>query len=107
MTPEVVRYSERPELWDSIAGLSSEVWPEYNRHGDVLGQYWDQLYETFPEWQFVLVDPGAGEVLAEGHTNPVAWDGTDPAGQDHPGELSQTLVGSNPWIDGMYTALCT
>jgi hypothetical protein len=27
--------------------------------------------------------------------------------QDHPGELSQTLVGSNPWIDGMYTALCT
>jgi hypothetical protein len=78
MTPEVVRYSERPELWDSIAGLSSEVWPEYNRHGDVLGQYWDQLYETFPEWQFVLVDPGAGEVLAEGHTIPVAWDGTDP-----------------------------
>jgi hypothetical protein len=29
------------------------------------------------------------------------------AGQDHPGELSQTLVGSNPWIDGTYTALCT
>jgi GNAT superfamily N-acetyltransferase len=77
MTPDVVRYTERPELWDSITGLSSEVWPEYNRHGDVLGQYWDQLYETFPEWQFVLVHPGAGEVLAEGHTIPVAWDGTD------------------------------
>jgi len=35
--------------------------------------------------------------------------GSRPAGpgRDHPGELSQTLVGSNPWIDGMYTALCT
>jgi len=36
-----------------------------------------------------------------------ASSGTVRAGQDHPGELSQTLVGSNPWIDGMYTALCT
>jgi hypothetical protein len=77
MSPQVIRYSERPELWDAIAGLSSEVWPEYNRHGDVLGQYWDQLYETFPGWQFVLYDPAEGQVLAEGHTIPVAWDGTD------------------------------
>jgi GNAT superfamily N-acetyltransferase len=75
--PEVLRYSDRPELWDSLEHLSSEVWPEYNLHGDVLNQYWDQLYTTFPEWQFVLVDAAAGQVLAEGHTIPVAWDGTD------------------------------
>jgi hypothetical protein len=79
MNPEVIRYSERPELWDSIGDLSAEIWPEYNRHGDVLNQYWDQLYSTFPEWQFVLYDAGAGQVLAEGHTIPVAWDGTDVA----------------------------
>ena len=59
------------------ANLSSEVWPEYNLHGDVLNQYWDQLYTTFPEWQFVLFDTAAGQVLAEGHTIPVTWDGTD------------------------------
>ncbi len=75
--PEVVRYSDRPELWDSLADLSSEVWPEYNLHGDVLSQYWDQLYTTFPEWQFVLFDAAAGQVLGEGHTIPVTWDGTD------------------------------
>ncbi len=57
--------------------MSSEVWPEYNLHGDVLNQYWNQLYTTFPEWQFVLFDTAAGQVLAEGHTIPVAWDGTD------------------------------
>jgi hypothetical protein len=74
---EVVRYSERPELWGSIGDLSEEVWPEYNLHGETLNYYWDQLYEVFPEWQFVLYDRGDQTVLAEGHTVPVAWDGTD------------------------------
>ena len=74
--PQVVRYSERPELWDSISGLSAEVWPEYNQHGDTLNRYWARLY-VFPGWQFVLWDPGDAAVLAEGHTIPVAWDGAD------------------------------
>jgi hypothetical protein len=51
---EVVRYSERPELWESIGDLSEEVWPAYNVHGETLIYYWGQLYEVFPEWQFVL-----------------------------------------------------
>ena len=42
----VVRYSEQPELWEGINGLSSEVWPEYNLHGEVLGRYWGRLYES-------------------------------------------------------------
>ena len=75
--PQVVRYSERPELWDTIDDLSSEVWPEYNTHGDTLNHYWGQLYDVFPEWQFVLYDPDEKLVLAEGHTIPLAWDGTD------------------------------
>ncbi|HZT67550.1 MAG TPA: hypothetical protein VFA11_17310 [Acidimicrobiales bacterium] len=69
------RFSERPELWDRIVGLSAEVWPEYNRHGDVLNRYWDRLYPEFPDYQFVLYDESADEVLAEGHTIPVAWSG--------------------------------
>jgi len=77
MQPRVVRYSERPELWDSIGDLSAEVWPEYNMHGQTLNHYWGQLYEVFPDWQFVLYDPGDHTVLAEGHTIPIAWDGTD------------------------------
>ncbi len=77
MEPQVVRYSERPELWDAISGLSDEVWPEYNQHGDKLNHYWGQLYDVFPEWQFVLYDPAEELVLAEGHSIPLAWDGTD------------------------------
>ncbi len=43
MGNQVIRYSERPDLWDAITALSEEVWPEYNLHGDVLGGYWDRL----------------------------------------------------------------
>jgi hypothetical protein len=28
--PQVVRYSERPELWKALSGLTDEVRPEYN-----------------------------------------------------------------------------
>jgi hypothetical protein len=75
--PEVVRYSERPELWNASAGLFDGVWPEYNRHGDQLGHYWRQLEDVFPDWQFMLVDPADQAILAAGYTVPVAWDGTD------------------------------
>jgi hypothetical protein len=51
-----VRYSERPELWDSTGDLFADVWPEYNHHGQVLNRYWDQLYDVFPDWQFFLCD---------------------------------------------------
>jgi GNAT superfamily N-acetyltransferase len=77
MDPQVVRYSEQPELWDDIGDLSGDVWPEYNLHGETLNYYWRQLYDVFPDWQFVLYDPGEQVVLAEGHTIPLAWDGTD------------------------------
>ena len=77
MAVQVVRYSEQPDLWAQIAGLTDDVWPEYNTHGDELNRYWLRLYEVFPEHQFVLLDTDSTEVLAEGHTIPVAWDGTE------------------------------
>jgi hypothetical protein len=88
--PQVVRYSERPGLWAGIGDLSADVWPEYNLHGQTLNYYWAQLYDVFPEWQFVLYDPEDDTVLAEGHTIPVAWDRTD--------------SGLGPGIDAMIAA---
>jgi hypothetical protein len=75
--PEIIRYSERPELWDDLGGLSGEVWPEYNVHGAVINTHWGRLYDEFPDWQFILYDREDQLVLAEGQTIPVAWDGTD------------------------------
>ena len=50
MTVTVVRYSEQPELWDSIEDLSSRVWPEYNMHGDVVNQ-WPDTATLTPAWE--------------------------------------------------------
>jgi GNAT superfamily N-acetyltransferase len=73
----VVRYSEQPGLWDRLRAQSAGVWPEYNTHGDVMNQYFGRLYDDFPDWQFALVDTATGEAVAEGHSIPVPWDGTD------------------------------
>jgi hypothetical protein len=67
---------ERPDLYERAAEATQDVWPEYNRHGDVLGEYWGELEEVFPDFQFVLLDEEADEILAQGHTIPLAWNGT-------------------------------
>ena len=103
MTVTVVRYSEQPELWDSIEDLSSQVWPEYNSHGDVLSEYFGRLYDERAQWTFVLYDTDEKGVLAEGHTIPVYWDGTD-AGLG-PG-IDAAIAGGFSIAPDESTALC-
>ncbi len=68
--------ADRPDLWER--GIPSEsVWPEYNLHGDVLNKWWGRLDVDFPEFQFVLHEDTSDEVVAEGHTAPLWWDGVD------------------------------
>jgi len=68
--------AERPDLWER--GIPSEaVWPEYNLHGDVLNRWWGYLAEELPDYQFVVYDEALDEVVAEGHTGPLWWDGSD------------------------------
>ena len=68
--------AERPDLWERGLGPDS-VWPEYNTHGDVLNQWWPNLDEELPDFQFVLYDEADDTVVAEGHTGPLWWDGRD------------------------------
>jgi hypothetical protein len=70
----VVTSAERPDLPDRPE--LENVWPEYNRHGEVTNRFWGRLYEDFPEFQFVLYDDEADRALAEGHSIPCRWDGT-------------------------------
>jgi hypothetical protein len=76
MTLTVHTARERPDLWER--GIPSEsVWPEYNLHGDVLNRWWGHLDEDLREFQFVLYDETRDVVVAEGHTGPLWWDGSD------------------------------
>jgi GNAT superfamily N-acetyltransferase len=68
--------AERPDLAERGDALAEHVWPEYNRHGDVLNEHWERLGSEFPDLQFVLYDEEADDVLAQGHTIPCRWDGT-------------------------------
>lgn len=69
-----VTRDERPDLPD-IPAL--DVWPEYNLHGDVVGALWPRLYDDVPQFQSVCWDDESSAVLAEAHTVPCWWDGTD------------------------------
>ncbi|MCX5112718.1 GNAT family N-acetyltransferase [Streptomyces sp. NBC_00378] len=76
MTLVVVRHAERPELWDRIPERFAGVVPEYNLHGDINGDYWNRLFEDFPEFQFVLYDDEQDVIVGAGRSLPRSWDGT-------------------------------
>jgi GNAT superfamily N-acetyltransferase len=76
VTVRLLTWAERPDLAER-GPPSQEVWPEYNRHGDVFEDWWTPLLEELPEYQFALYDDAADGVLAEAHTGPLAWNGDD------------------------------
>jgi hypothetical protein len=68
--------AEKPELSDAFDELTGEIWPEYNRHGDVLRPNWERLWEVAIDFQLVLVDDDSGEAVAQIHSIPCLWNGT-------------------------------
>lgn len=70
-----ILHSDEPELTWRFDQIYPTVWPEYNRHGDTLEPLWNDLYEQFARWQFVLVNERTGQLLARGNTVPARWDG--------------------------------
>jgi GNAT superfamily N-acetyltransferase len=80
----VHRYADRPDLlairWET---LSQPAFPEYMNHNVPGNKYWGSLYDDFPDFQLALLD--GDELVAELHSVPTAWDGSEtdrPAGWD-------------------------
>jgi hypothetical protein len=71
----VFTVAERPDLAEPAWEATSDTFPAYNNHGDVLNEYWGGLTEQFPEFQFHLVDDDE-QPLARARCLPVRWDGT-------------------------------
>jgi hypothetical protein len=76
MSVRIVSALARPDLADRADEATADAFPEYNKHGDVLGPRWDRLYDDYPAYQLVLWDHATGEVLGEGNTIPCRYDGT-------------------------------
>jgi hypothetical protein len=74
---------ERPDLLEPAWEATSDAFPEYNNHGDVLNRYWGRLVDQWPGFQFHLVEDD--EIVARARSIPLRWDGTVdglPAGID-------------------------
>lgn len=72
----VVTADERPDLWEHAEIAFRDVWPEYNQHGDVSGEYFGALVPRHAHLQFLIWDTDADHVVARGRTIPFRWDGT-------------------------------
>lgn len=78
MGQRIVLASERRDLWERGLVATEDVWPEYNLHGDTTNLYWGRLREDFPDFQFVLHDEETDEIVAQGYSLPLSWDGSEP-----------------------------
>jgi GNAT superfamily N-acetyltransferase len=67
--------SERPDLVGPAWERTRDANPEYNKHGEALGEYWPRLTEERPEFQFTLI-ADEDEILARAHSIPLRWDGS-------------------------------
>lgn len=72
---QVFTAEERPDLWIRAKTLS-EVWPEYNNHGNHTGMYFGSLIPNYANLQIVIYDPRGDQVVARGRSIPFRWDGT-------------------------------
>ena len=72
----IVTATARPDLWAEAETTFRDVWPEYNLHGDVSGQYFGALISRFAHLEFLVWDSNAERIVARGRTIPFTWDGT-------------------------------
>jgi hypothetical protein len=75
MDYKVYTLVERPELASHFDDLHEIGWPEFMLYDETAEQYFLQLKEVFPQYQFCLMDDH-GSVFACCNAIPFYWDGT-------------------------------
>lgn len=84
MTYTVFTLHERPDLIDAIDHLHQIGWVPFMREDPVAALYWRQLLDSFPQFQYVVVDETSTPVAC-GNAIPFHWDGSEeslPSGWD-------------------------
>lgn len=73
----IYRYDEKTPRTDLVWTEAMEAaWPEFMRHDVVADQYYGEVIERLPRYQFTICD--GAQVIAAGRSVPVFWDG-DPS----------------------------
>ncbi|MFE1629552.1 GNAT family N-acetyltransferase [Brevibacillus reuszeri] len=76
---------EHPEMASDFDAMNEAGWPTFMLYDEVAIQYYSQVVEIFPQFQFCIADE-SGTVMACCNSVPFYWDGTEeglPAGWDH------------------------
>lgn len=85
---ELARYADRPDLRAiRHETLSRVTFPEYMQNNEPGNRYWGRLYEDHPQFQLALLD--GDELVAELHSVPTPWDGSD---EDRPSGWDEAFV---------------
>jgi len=73
--PRLYTLAERPDLIPRLTELVEGSWPEFMLHGDVANELWRGLRARSMDFQWVLHNEGADEVVGLGNSIPLFWDG--------------------------------
>ena len=71
---QILTLDQHPDVRAPADAIIPLAWPWFMLNDDVADDYWNRLYTEFPEYQFALVDAGAGGVIAFGNCAPLGWD---------------------------------
>ena len=69
----VITGKERSNLIDIADEALLSSWPEFMLHDAKANCYWNDLYHTFPEFQFVFFNKSTKKVIAVGNSIPLVW----------------------------------
>lgn len=72
---KVITGKGRENFIDTCTNITAPAWPEFMRQDAVCNKYWDDLYRNFPEYQFILIEPGSETILAAANSIPLNWQG--------------------------------
>ncbi len=68
----IVTSAERPELLP-INKFTSPLWPPFMNEDPIANRLFKVLFEAFLEYQFQMLDPGSGEIVAAANCLPLHW----------------------------------
>lgn len=54
--------------------IAEASWPEFMLHDPVADEYWHELFDSFSEYQFALLDVETERMAAMGNSLPFHWD---------------------------------
>jgi len=72
---EVTTGKGREGFIDTCSQITTPAWPIFMLQDPVCNKYWSDLYRNFPEYQFILTEPGSETIVAAGNSIPLAWEG--------------------------------